>query len=194
MENYKLQANETVLFKGEVQLISGKRKSKVELLLTNLNFVFIEKTKKFLSTMIDVATYDVKDVKLYDEKYQIIRKKNQVDIYLLTAEKFIEFPSVKIAKEFTDTALRLVSGYSKLVRGVKKVQKSINETNEALDIDVMKIAKTTAVAVGNVAIDVAAGPGAGKKTKTIGRIAKSILRPKDKQLQLSDADSEQEQQ
>ena len=192
MENYNLQANETVLFKGEVQLVSGKRKSKAELLLTNLNFVFIEKIKKFLSTMVDVETYDVKDVKLYDEKYQIIRNKKQVDVYFLTGEKFIEFSSVKTAKEFTDVALKLVSGYSKLVRGVKKVQKSINETNEALDIDVVNIVKKTAVVAGNVAIDVAAGPGAGKKTKTIGKIAESILRPKQKQLSSSSTESEEQ--
>ena len=105
------------------------------------------------------------------------------------AEKFVEFSSVKIAKEFSDVALKLVSGYSKLVRGVKKVQKTIEETNQAWDIDVVEIAKKTAVKAGNLAVDVAV-PGAGKKTKMLGRIAESLMKPKNKQIAQNNIEEE----
>ena len=53
MENFVLQPNESVLYKGEGRfanrnesLLSTKR---LEIILTNLNLVFIEKTKKVFS-------------------------------------------------------------------------------------------------------------------------------------------------
>lgn len=64
-----------------------------------------------------------------------------MDIYFKSGELFLEFEKEKEAKEFCERALKLVSGYSKFVRSVKRVKKSINETNEALDIDMVDMAK-----------------------------------------------------
>lgn len=175
MENYKLQSNETVLFKGEVDLIRGTKKIKAELILTNLNLVFIIKSKKFFHTELEKEVYDVKEIKIYDEKYQVIRKKKKVDIYMLSGEKFLEFQKEKQAKEFSNAVLRLVSGESKLVRGVKKVRKAVSETNDSLDIDVVEIAKKTANLAGEVAVAAATGTGAGKKTKMLGKIAGALM-------------------
>ncbi|MBQ3047236.1 MAG: hypothetical protein IJD54_04225 [Clostridia bacterium] len=175
MENYKLQSNETVLFKGEVDLIRGTKKIKAELILTNLNLIFIIKSKKFFHTELEKEVYDVKEIKIYDEKYQVIRKKKKVDIYMLSGEKFLEFQKEKQAKEFSNAVLRLVSGESKLVRGVKKVRKAVSETNDSLDIDVVEIAKKTANLAGEVAVAAATGAGAGKKTKMLGKIAGALM-------------------
>jgi hypothetical protein len=195
MENYTLRDDETVLFKNEVKVCTNNKKFvDAELLLTNLNFVFIYK-KKFFGKSMENEVFDAKSVKIYDSTYQIIRKNKTVAIYMIGAEKTIEFPSLKLAKEFSDVALRLVSGFSKLVRGVKKAQKAVNETEDALDIDIKKAIKTSAVTVGTVAINVANSPIAGKKTKLLGTIAKSILHAKNaeetKQLTTSTAETEE---
>ena len=50
MKNYQLKSSEVVLFKNDVILFLEEKKSKIELLLTNENFVFINKSVKFLQT------------------------------------------------------------------------------------------------------------------------------------------------
>ena len=181
MKNYILKNNETVLFKSEAKIcLKNKKYLDVDILLTNLNFVFIYK-KKFFSAPIENEVFDIKTVKIYDSSYQIIRKNKLVDLYLIGAEKTIEFPNLKLAKEFADVALKLVSGYSKFVRGVKRVQKTVDETEVALNIDIGQALKTTAVTVGNIAIEASGLPIAGNKTKIIGAIAKSLIQPNNKQ-------------
>ena len=173
MENYILRDDETVLLASRVKMQTTSKKSvEVELLLTNLNFVFI-KDKKFFSKNVEKEIYDVKSVKIYDSTYQIIRKNKKVQIYMIGVEKFLEFPNQKIAKEFTDIALKVVSGYSKLVRGVKKAQKAVKETEDALDIDIKGTTKKAVAFAGEVAI--AMGEASkSPKIKLFGNIAKGI--------------------
>ena len=184
MENYILQENETILFRGTVVLMPNgkepKNQAEHDVLLTNLNIVFISKIKKLFKTVSQVASYSVNDVKIYDETVQIIRRKTIVDIYLKQGEIFAKFKKEKYAKEFCDKALKLISGYSKFVRSVKKTQKVINETNEALDIDVVEIAKTAAVFTCEATTNVADLSVAGKTTKIAGKIADTILGKKQK--------------
>lgn len=173
MENYILREDETVLFKSRVQMqITSKKKIEVELLLTNLNFVFI-RDKKFFSKSIENEVFDVKNVKIYDATYQIVRKNKKVEIYMIGVEKFLEFPTLKSAKEFTDIALKLVSGYSKFVRGIKKAQKSVKETEDALDIDIKETTKKAVAFAGEVAV-VMGENSKSPKMKFFGNVAKSI--------------------
>lgn len=181
MENYELQADEVVLYHGQVALlIDGKqaktaklKKVETELILTNLNFVFITKTKHvFKQELIDREIHGANTVKFYKESPYILKKGNIVEIYFTGGEKFIEFADKKQARVFGDTALRLVSGYSKFVRGVKKAQKEIKETETALDIDITGTAKTV-VGVATDAVIIASGASTAKKgTKAVGLIAK----------------------
>ena len=173
MENYILRDDETVLFKSKVEMqITSKKKIEVELLLTNLNFVFI-RDKKLFAKKVENEVYDVKSVKKYDATYQIIRKNKKVEIYMIGVEKFLEFSTQKEAKEFTDVALKLVSGYSKFVRGVKKAQKSVKETEDALDIDIKETTKKAVAFAGEVAI-VMGENSKSPKIKLFGNIAKGI--------------------
>lgn len=181
MENYTLKQDETVLFRSEITLLqNGKRESnskppRADLLLTNLYIVLIKRTKRIFSEIVTTEIYDVNDVKIYDESVQILRNKAFVDIYTKKGEIFIEFDKEKLAKTFCDKAIRLISGYSKLVRAVKKTQKAINETNEALDINIMNGAKAVGAAAVTAAEVVANMPGAGKKTKAIGFITSALF-------------------
>lgn len=188
MENYILQENETIIFRGTAVLMpNGKAPKKQEehdVILTNLNIVFINQIKKLFKTVCQVHTYSVKDVKIYDETIQIMRRKSVVDIYLKQGEIFADFKKEKYAKEFCDKALKLISGYSKFVRSVKKTQKVINETNEALDIDVIDIAKNTAAVACDIAITAGATNGAKKGTKFVGIVADAILKSKKKETQM----------
>jgi len=174
MQHYTLQENEAVLFKGSAFLTTDGKKhetnnTKNELMLTNLNIVVFAEKKKIFKTVTETNVYSVSDVKIYDEAAQIIRRKNAVDIYFKSGELFLEFEKEKEAKEFCERALKLVSGYSKFVRSVKRVKKSINETNEALDIDMVDMAKKTAAFACEVTV------GAEGKTKLFSKVARAVV-------------------
>ena len=180
MENYILEENETILYRGNAILLSNGKKEdkhspKIDVLLTNLNFVISVTKKKLFKTLQETTTYSVSDVKIYNDAVQVIRRKTVVDIYLKGCELFLDFEKEKEAKLFCDKALRLISGESKVVRSVKRFKKEINETNEALDIDIGDIAKKGAVLAATSAIGIASLEGAGKKSKILGKIAEAAL-------------------
>lgn len=192
MEHYILQKDEVVLYHGSVILLPNDKKPKAsqlkktesKLILTNLNFVFINKTKRFLGKDVDVEIYKTDEVKFYKNNPHIIRNQNKVEIYFTSTEKFIEFTNAKETKSFINTAMRLVSGKSKFVRAVKKVQSEIQETNKELDIDIAKIAGKAAQVAADVVIEASGANTASKTTKFFGIIAKTITNKKDKNTPL----------
>lgn len=95
--------------------------------------------------------------------------------------------SKDLKDRYTVLWLYYVSGYSAFVRAVKKTQKSIDETNEALDINIVQGVKTAAMVAGEVAISVSESPVATPKFKTIGAIAKTFFRPGKRIASLKDA-------
>ena len=188
MEHYTLQQDEVILYHGTVILLPNDKKPKAaqlkkmesELILTNFNFVFINKTKRFLGQDVEVEIYKTEEVKFYKDNPHIIRNKNKAEIYFTNTEKFIEFPDGKETKNFINTAMRLVSGKSKFVRAVKKVQNEIQETNKELDIDIAKIAGKAAQVAADVVIEASGAKTASKTTKFFGIIAKTITHKKEK--------------
>lgn len=195
MKNYLLSENEVILFRGMVALLSDWKEEKkiqqynTELILTNFNVVLNKESKKLFHNVVDKKIYSVSDIKIYDETVQIIRRKNVVDIYFMTGEIFVKFEKEKHAKEFCDKAIKLRDGNSKFVRSVKKTRKVIKETNEALDINIVEIAKTTAAVACDVATGLGSVSGAGKTTKMIAKVA-NVLRGKSKKNELNNALSE----
>lgn len=183
MEHYTLQDQETVLYKGYVTVKNSEDKislknTSAQVILTNLNFVLIIKRKWLFGENVDTYVHDVKDVKIYDSSPQVIRNKKNVEIYMTSGERFIEFPTEKGAREFTDKALKLVSGYSKLVRGVKKVQKAVEETDEALGINIVAGVKDAAVLAGEIAIEASAAGSVGRLAKVGSTVARVLFNHK----------------
>ena len=200
MGNYKLKQDETILFRSEAMLIhKGKKVGEhtavpAEISLTNFNVIISTNVKALFSTKAKTQVYRVSDVKIYDGDAQIIRNKENVDIYFEGQEVYIQFEKQQQAKEFCDKAHRLISGDSKLVRVMKKTQKAIQEAGESLDIDVESIAKgTTAVVAGAVAV-ASTVSGVGRKAQTVGTIVQTVLNvaEKAKSLPLSERKSEDE--
>ena len=181
MDNYTLKADETILYRGSVVVLrdgksNEKKDHESDILLTNLNIVIVTTTKKILRTVAETFTYRVKDVKIYDESVQVKRKKSIVDIYLKDCELFLDFKKESEAKDFCGKALRLISGESKFVRSVKKAKKTVNETNEALDIDIGDMTKKTVLFTAEVTTGIASLKGVGRTTQVFGKIAESVLK------------------
>ena len=186
MKHYVLQKDETVLLRKSVQrLREGKKVGQyaatdAEVLLTNLHIVVSENRRAMLSATVETEVYDVHDVKVYDGTVQVIREKRRVSVYLNAAELFLEFEREQAAKEFCDRAHKLISGYSKLVRAVKKTQKTIPETTEALDIDIVGAVKTTVAVAGEITVAVASASGTSK-ARIIGGVVDKLIHRQPKQ-------------
>lgn len=147
MENFVLQPNESVLYKGEGRfanrnesLLSTKR---LEIILTNLNLVFIEKTKKvFSQEQVIVETHPIEEIKIYNGVPQIKQKNTVVEIYFTNEEKSVSFFSKHELHKFVNTANRLLTGKSMAVRGADKVKSAVNLVDDTLGVNTIGAVKT----------------------------------------------------
>ena len=190
MNHYELQNDEVALSHEQAFIVNELKRAEVEVLLTNFNFVFIKRIKQFLKKdTYEVEIYGVDTVKIYNDLPHIIKKNKVVEIYFKGTEKFLEFASKKQATKFADTALRLISGQSKFVRGVKKTQKEIVHTSEELNVDIVGASKKAVGIAGDVVIGASAVKGAKKSTQVFGMIAKALKGQKAENQSLPSADN-----
>ncbi len=154
MENYKLEENEVVLYKGSA--ILDKEKGTTELILTNLNLVLITTKKKLFSEPeVTVKTYPMEQVKVYQNTPQIIRKDSKIEVYFLNGETEFSLTNNKEAKKFSSVALELVTGRNTLERTFEKtVDKSkhaIGVVDDKLGIDSVDMVKKGAKNIDKIA-------------------------------------------
>lgn len=167
MENYDLEENEVVLYKGNVLL--SNQKGLTQLILTNINFVLITKQKKlFGKDQVNVETYAVNEIKYYNNNPQVIKKGNLIELYFLSEEVEFTFDSRNEARRFVNATLTLLTNKSTFERNAEKVKDTISVIDNTLGIDSMGI-------TGNVIKNGVVGKTAGvigKGLKTISKIIK----------------------
>lgn len=140
MKDYELNADEVVLYKGDVSY--EEREGNTYLYLTNRNLVLVTKLKKLFSeekTSLDV--FPVSEIKIYEEKPQIKIEKNKVEIYFTNTEVTFAFSDLVELYKFTTSANKLLTGKSAMERVAEKVKSGIELVNDTLGIDV--VADTT---------------------------------------------------
>lgn len=133
MENYQLKENEVVLYKGNIIL----NKNIWQLILTNLNLVFIDKSNEGQS---NAEIYSVNEIKVYENNPQIKTRGNIVEIYLLSTEKEFEFNKKSEMHKFLDNANKLLTGKSKFQRGVEKIKEGIDIIDNTFNVNSLQIA------------------------------------------------------
>ena len=169
MDNYELQSDEVVLYKGYVTL--RKNEGETQLILTNKNLVFI--TKAIVNEsgeVVNVQTYAVNDIKIYEGQPQIKHKGTTVEIYFLTSEIEFTFENTKEIKDFLKNILLLITGKNTFQRGVEKCKDTINVIDETLGINSVEIAKNSAKMVGSLMLS--KSKMAQSATKIVGSITK----------------------
>ena len=140
MTNYTLQQNETVLYQGNVNL--EDRNGIVEMILTNLNLVFVITTRKFLAkSQVDVETYSIDEIKIYNNAPQIKQKNSRVEIFLTCGEIVINFDSMFEASKFINAALRLLTGKTMAERGADKFKGAVGLVDNTLGINTVGTVK-----------------------------------------------------
>lgn len=138
MENYQLKENEKLFYKGKGILI--EKKGKTEIILTNINIVFITKQKKFFAKeIIDIELYPIENIKKHKGLPQIILNNKIVDISLTTTNKKFKFNSKEDANQFISATKKLLTSkltlcYSKIKKTLKnsKIVKQVGGTLKAI--------------------------------------------------------------
>ncbi len=137
MDNYNLKAEEVVLYKGNG--LFKNKKGITELILTNINIVFINKYKKpFSKEEITVYEYSVRSIKIYEGVPQIRTKGNIVEIYLLENEVEFEFYAKTELHKFVNASNKLLTGETSVQKGAKKIKNAIGLVNDTLGINTVE--------------------------------------------------------
>lgn len=162
MEHYDLEENEVVLYKGQVT--KPKQKGSIQLILTNINFVLINKQKKLFSKeQINVDTYPISEIKYYNGLPQVLKKGNLIELYFLNEETEFTFESRNEARKFVNATLNLLTNKTTFERTAEKVKNTISVVDNTLGIDSMQI---TGNALKNGVV--------GKTTDIVGKGIKAI--------------------
>ena len=155
MENYSLQANEVLLYKGEAY-------NGIEIILTNLNLIIVKKTQKlFKKTEVKTFVYYKDDIKMYNDIPQVKQKESTVEIFLTLEEIKVDFYSRTEAYKFVNAVYELLTGKSTTARGAEKIKSAIRLVDDTLGIDTMDTVK-------NVVENGIAGSLLGGISKKIG--------------------------
>lgn len=136
MDKYVLRSDEVLLYEKEVN-VRNIKKANINLILTNLYFV-LEITKKlgFRKYETIVKQYSVYDIKIYNDKPQIIQSKETVILYFASEELEISFESSFAASKFYNKAIETVTGKSVAIRGAGVVKKAIGLVDDTLGISI----------------------------------------------------------
>lgn len=149
MKNYELDSNEVVLYKGNVTSIQGNEE--MQLILTNLNIVFLTMRKKvFDNEDVIVDVYPVTEIKMYNGVPQIKVNGNIAEIYLLTIEKEIQFPSKGEINKFRNEVTSLLTHKTKAERCAQKVKNAIELVKDTIGEDGINAIKSVVGVVGTV--------------------------------------------
>ena len=140
MTNYALQPNEIILYQGNVSI--EKRNGTVEMILTNLNLVLIITVRKFLAkAQVDVETYPIQEIKIYNNEPQIKQKNARVEIFLTSGEIAANFDSMFEAGKFVNSALRLLTGKTMAERSADKFKGAVGLVDDTLGINTVGTVK-----------------------------------------------------
>ena len=143
MENYKLRADEVVLFKGPVSFRDTLEPA--EIIFTNLNLIVINKNKNMFEkqeetdVLTAVEVYPVDSIKIYEGAPQVKTKDTTVEIYLLEKELAFRFESKKSLNQFCEAVTKLLTGTDATHRNAQKVKDTIALVDDTLGINSVQV-------------------------------------------------------
>lgn len=143
MGSYKLESKETVLYKGEILNFSANEKHNsigstisYELMLTNLNMIFVTKVKKLLSKEeLSYIAIPIENIKSYDGNPQIKQKGTNFVLFFSDQEYSFSLPNKFEAIKFHNKIMELVTGKSVAVRNSEKFKSAVDLVDNTLGID-----------------------------------------------------------
>ena len=138
MENYQLNSDEVVLYKGDGAL--EDREGKTQIILTNQNLLFITThINLYKKEEVYVEKFSIDEIKIYEDMPQVKAKGANVEIYLSTCEKVFKFQSKGEAGKFVDAVMKHFTGKTKAERNAEKVKGTINFIDNTFGINSVEL-------------------------------------------------------
>lgn len=120
----------------------NNKKGDTQLVLTNLNVIFITRYKKLFSQEeVDVQSYPIENIKIYKGIPQVKSNAKTVEIYLKETEIEFEFESKKELNKFMSEINKLITGKTAFERNAEKVKGAISVVNDTVGFDVVEETK-----------------------------------------------------
>lgn len=149
MKNYQLAPNEVRLIQTPITLKTEKGAISAEIILTDLNFIFVTPQKNFLwiKRKDRHVAFAKETVKIYQDTPQIKQTNTSVSIQFTTEDRVIEFETKKDARTFVIKAWEVITGKNLLERYADKLKDALDFVDEKFDINIVALVKD-AVTVG----------------------------------------------
>ena len=145
MKNHQLQPTEVVRHQAQITLQTEKGDISAELLLTNLNFIFVTERKNFLwFKRKPLSTAYAKElVKIDKDAPQIKQTGNAVKICFTDKDRVLVFEDKKEARTFVINAWETVTGKTAFERSIDKLKQALDCIDDVLEIDIRALIKST---------------------------------------------------
>lgn len=133
MDNYVLQADEVILYEGDVTCNIAK--GNLQLVLSSQR-VILEKEKGLFKKECELIcdmTFD--KIKIYNDEPQIKQKGNEVTIQSTEQNIILAFSGMIEARKFTGKIIDAVTGTSIAKRGSNKIKDAFNMVDDTLGLD-----------------------------------------------------------
>lgn len=137
MENYELQEDEIVLFKGYAYIT--KIKTQAEIILTNQRIVLTTTKHYYPKEEVDVETYQISDIEILDNVPQIKINKERVEIHFNSDELILRFSSKTESQKFTNVIKKLFSDKPTINKAIEKIKNFFNYICTALGITPLEL-------------------------------------------------------
>jgi hypothetical protein len=143
MKTYQLAPDEVIRHQSQVTLQTEKGEMTAEMILTNLNFIFITPKKKFLwfkqKYRYDVFAKEV--VKTFKEVPDITQTDATVKICFTTEDRIVVFGDKKEARTFVINAWEIITGKTAFERHLDKLKKALDYVDDTLGFDIRDVIK-----------------------------------------------------
>ena len=128
MKNYQIQPNEVIRFQSTVALQTEKGNISAELILTDLNFIFVTERKNFLwfKRKPRSLAFAKESVKMFNDAPEIKQTGTAVLISFAEEERIIVFDDKKDARIFVINAWEIVTGKNLFERGLDKLKEALD--------------------------------------------------------------------
>ena len=149
MRNYKLKDNEVIRYQSSITLQTKKGEVPAEIVLTNLNFIFVTE-KKFLwfKPKARKQAFAKELVKVDKDTPAIKQTGTSVKICFAKEDRVITFADKKDAWKFIINAWELVTGKNIFERSLDKVKLALDLIDETLELNISDFVKD-ALAIGS---------------------------------------------
>ncbi len=138
MNTYSLEADEVVLYQGNVQ----KDKLNGEIVLTNNRIIFAAKKLRLFKKSEDILmTFLLDDIKIYNNEPQIKNNGLNIEVYMLSEIITFTFLSRMEIMKFSNAIKKHFSGQTIVERGSEKVKDAIKLVNDTLGINTIETVK-----------------------------------------------------